>query len=149
MSSVKCQTSLGVSGCGVYIHNSLVVKIQDDLETEGLATVWLQLGLPHQKAILVMCGYRQWRLPDQSDGGAASSSVPAQRERWRGILGQCTALQWEKALEEDREVIVAMDANIDALTWTSEDLPATHSIAGSNHSLKICSRRFYHMVYHS
>ena len=104
----KCQNSLGVSRCGVYTHNSLVVKRRDDLETEGLATIWLQLGLPRQKAILVMCGYRRWRLPDQLDGGAASSSVPAQRERWRGILSQ-----WEKALEEDREVIVTMDANID------------------------------------
>ena len=64
----SCQNSLGVSRCGVYTHNSLVVKRRNDLESEGLATVWLQLGLPHQKAILVMCGYRQWRLPDQPDG---------------------------------------------------------------------------------
>ena len=27
--------------------------------------------------------------------------------------------QWEKALEKGREVICAMDANIDALTWSS------------------------------
>ena len=28
--------------------------------------------------------------------------------------------QWEKALEEEREVICAMDANIDALSWFSD-----------------------------
>ena len=118
----SCQDSLGVSRCAVYTHNSLVVKRRDDLEDKGIATVWLQLGLPHQKGILVMCGYRQWRLPGQPDGGTASGTVPAQRERWARILSQ-----WEKALSESREVICLMDANIDALTWTCEDLPAGHS----------------------
>ena len=28
--------------------------------------------------------------------------------------------QWEKALEEERELICAMDANIDALSWFSD-----------------------------
>ena len=28
--------------------------------------------------------------------------------------------QWEKALEEKRDVICAMDANIDALSWSSD-----------------------------
>ena len=115
-----CQDTLGVSRCAVYTHNSLVVKRRDDLEDNEIATVWLQLGLPHQKGILVMCGYRQWRLPGQPDGGAASGSIPAQRQRWNKILSQ-----WEKALSEDREVI--LDANIDVLTWNCEDLPASHT----------------------
>ena len=114
----SCQSSLGVTRCAVYTHNSLSVKRRDDLEDEGIATVWLQLGLPAQKGILLMCGYRQWRLPGQVDGGAASVTVPAQRERWNKILSQ-----WEKALGENREVICAMDANIDALAWMSEDTP--------------------------
>ena len=101
-----CQDLLGVSRCAVYTHNSLVVKRRNDLEDKGIATVWLQLGLPNQKGILMMCGYRQWRLPGQPDGGSASGSVPAQRERWARIL-----TQWEKALSEDREVICLMDAN--------------------------------------
>ena len=62
-----------------------------------------------------MCGYRQWRLPGQLDGGAASCIIPAQRQRWGMIL-----TQWEKALEEERELICAMDANIDALSWISD-----------------------------
>ena len=91
------QASLGVSRCAVYTHDSLVVKRRNDLEKEGISTVWLQLGLPHQKGILVMCGYRQWRLSDQLDGGAASCTVPAQRKRWGEILSQ-----WERALSEGR-----------------------------------------------
>ena len=69
-----------------------------------------------------MCGYWQWRLPGQPDGGESSGSVPAQRERWALILSQ-----WQKTLSEYREVICLMDANIDALTWACEDLPASHS----------------------
>ena len=34
---------------------------------------------------------------------------------------------WEKALEEDREVIVVLDANLDFLTWRSDDQPSHHS----------------------
>ena len=114
----SCQEILGVSRCGVYTHNSLVVKRQDDLEDKGIATVWLQLGLPNQKGILVICGYQQWRLPGQPDSGP----VTAQRVRWGKIINQ-----WEKALNENKEVICALDANIDALTWTSQNLPANHS----------------------
>ena len=110
-----CQPSLGVSRCAVFTHNSLVVKRRHDLEDPGIATVWLQLGHPKQKGVLLMCGYRQWRLPGQLDGGAASCIIPAQRQRWGMIL-----TQWEKALEEEREVICAMDANIDALSWFSD-----------------------------
>ena len=111
----NCQDSLGVLRCVVYTHNSLVVKRRHDLENPCISTVWLQLGHPRQKGIFLMCGYLQWRLPDQPDGGAESDSIPSQRKRWGLILGQ-----WEKALEEGREVICAMDANIDALTWSSD-----------------------------
>ena len=55
----QCQASLGVSWCAVYTHNSLSVKRRYDLENEGIATVWLQLGWPNQKGILMMSGYRQ------------------------------------------------------------------------------------------
>ena len=34
---------------------------------------------------------------------------------------------WEKALQEDKEVIVTMDANLDFLTWREENLPPHHS----------------------
>ena len=73
----SCQDSPGVSRCAVYTHNSLVVKRQDDLENKEIATVWLQLGLPNQKGILVMCG-----LPGRPDSG----SVAAQRERWGKLI---------------------------------------------------------------
>ena len=42
--------------------------------------------------------------------------------RWLKFLEK-----WEEALGEGKEVIVALDANIDFLTWRSENLPPNHS----------------------
>ena len=67
-----------------------------------------------------MFGYRQWQLPAQDD--STSSTVASQLARWLVILEQ-----WERALEEQRETICMMDANLDFLTWSREDLPSHHS----------------------
>ena len=48
-----------------------------------------------------------------------SSTIDAQLDRWLMFIDQ-----WERALVEDKEVIVAMDANIDFLKWTRSNLPA-------------------------
>ena len=112
---VSCQASLWVSWCAVYSRNSMVVKRREDLENGGIAALWLQLGIPGQKGILIMCGYCQWRLPNQIDKGAASSLVPANRQRWELIFQQ-----WEKALAEIREVIFTMGSSIVALSWNKE-----------------------------
>ena len=65
-------------------------------------------------------GYRQWRLVGQPDG--ISASVPSQLTRWNVFLDN-----WEKALLEDKEVIVALDANLDHLTWRVQDNLPSHS----------------------
>ena len=111
--------SLGVARVAAYTRDGLVVKRRRDLEGGRVCTLWLQVGLPNKPAALVMFGYRQWQLPGQVEG---SGSVPAQLERWLVILEQ-----WERALGEKRETICMMDANIDFLTWTNEDLPSQHS----------------------
>ena len=111
--------SLGVARVAAYVRDGLVVKRRRDLEGGRVCTIWLQVGLPNKPATLMMFGYRQWQLPGPVEG---SGSVPAQLERWLTILEQ-----WERALEEGRETICMMDANIDCLTWTTEDLPSQHS----------------------
>ena len=121
---VDCQQDgftlhLGVARVAAYTRDGLVVKRRRDLEGGRVCTLWLQVGLPNKPAALVMFGYRQWQLPGQVEG---SGSVPAQLERWLVILEQ-----WERALGEKRETICMMDANIDFLTWTNEDLPSQHS----------------------
>ena len=112
--------NLGMARDAVYTHNSLRVKRRSDLEDEDVSAVWLECGLPHQKGILVCVGYRQWRLLGQRDGTSATTTE--QLSRWLRFLEM-----WEKALEEDKEVIVTLDANLDFLTWRDENLPGHHS----------------------
>ena len=111
---------LGMARVAVYTHDSLRVKRRADLEDETVAAVWLECGLPGQKGILVCAGYRQWQLPGQSDN--SSGCVSEQLVRWLRFLEM-----WEKALNEDKEVIVTLDANLDFLTWRSDNLPQSHS----------------------
>ena len=59
--------------------------------------------------------YREWKHLYQEDN--SSGTIEAQLGRWNQLLNQ-----WERAISEDREVIVAMDANIDFLKWTADNL---------------------------
>ena len=110
-----------VSRVAVYTHKSLIVKRRNDLEDETIQTIWMELGHPRQKKTLVMAGYRQWRLPGR---GEETVRISEQRSRWKIILDQ-----WEKALKEEKEVLVLMDANLDSLTWTKDTslLPPNHN----------------------
>ena len=111
--------SLGVARVAVYTSDDLIVKRRRDLEGGNICTLWLQIGLPNKPATLYMFGYRQWQLPGQADN--TSSTVAAQLERWLVLLEQ-----WERALLEQRETICMLDANLDFLTWSQEDLPSHH-----------------------
>ena len=52
-----------------------------------------------------------------------SASVAEQLVRWTTFLGK-----WETELQENKEVVVMLDANLDFLTWRStESLPTHHS----------------------
>ena len=111
----------GMARVAVYTHSSLRVKRRNDLEDPETAYIWLECGLPGQRGFLVCVGYRQWRLLGQGDN--ISASVPEQLKRWEKFLGR-----WETAINEGKEVIVMLDANLDFLTWrNSENLPAHHS----------------------
>ena len=104
-----------VSRIVVYTHNSLVVKRRLDLEDDNISSIWLEIGLPRKRKILMCHAYREWKHLYQVD--SSSGSIQAQLGRWTQLLNQ-----WERALSEDKEVILAMDANIDFLKWTSDKL---------------------------
>ena len=111
---------LNVSRVVVYTHNSLVVKLRPDLMNDNVSTIWLEVGLPRRRKILVCNLYREWgylRQPDRS-----SHTVPAQLERWSTFIEQ-----WELAIGEDREILVTGDVNLNSLKWMRDDLPATDS----------------------
>ena len=86
-----CLESLGVSRVAVYTHNSLMVVRRRDLEDTREPVVCMQLGLPNQKKILLLCGYRQWKIP--GTGQENSRSIRAQEERWNRMLET-----WNKAI---------------------------------------------------
>ena len=44
---------LKTSRCAVYVHKDVVVKERRDLMNDTFTSVWLELGLPNQKKILV------------------------------------------------------------------------------------------------
>ena len=111
---------LGVSRIVVYTHKSLVVKRRKDLEDNTISAIWLEIGLPRQKKILHCQAYREWQHLGQGDN--LSGSIPSQLQRWELFLEK-----WELALMEGKEVVVMMDANIDFLKWTRDDLPAFDS----------------------
>ena len=96
------------------------MKRRTDLEDIRISAIWLEVGLPNKKKILVCQGYREWKYLGQAD--SSSGTVPAQLERWSVFLNH-----WEQALLEGREVIVIMDANIDFMKWRKDNLPASDS----------------------
>ena len=104
----------------VYTHKSLIVNRRTDLEDSRISAIWLELGLPHKKKILVCQGYREWRYLGQAD--SSSSTVAAQLHRWSIFLNL-----WEQALIEGKEVVVMMDANLDFIKWTQDNLPPSDS----------------------
>ena len=81
----------------MYTQNNLAVKRRNDLEDVDISSIWLELGLPRQKKILVANVYREWQHMGQFD--KESASVPAQLARWKKFLDR-----WELALKEDMEI---------------------------------------------
>ena len=120
-SGLECGEVGNTARVAVYTHELIRVKRRQDLEDTRVAAVWLECGLPNQRGALICMGYRQWRLLGQDDD--SSASVPAQLTRWSIFISK-----WEEALQEGKEVIVMLDANLDHLTWqNSSCLPAHHS----------------------
>ena len=106
----------------VYTHRSLIVKRRVDLEDKRISAIWLEVGLPHKKKILVCQGYREWKYLGQAD--QSSGAIGAQLDRWSVFLAL-----WEQALVEGKEVIVMMDANLDFIKWTNSNLPPSDNTA--------------------
>ena len=112
---------LGISRLVVYTHSSLVVKRRHDLEHSSLSAVWLELGMPRQKKIIVGNVYREWQHMGQGSNNS-TGSVAEQLQRWLTFVEM-----WEKVLKEGKEVMVLGDINLDFLKWTRRNLPANDS----------------------
>ena len=133
---------LKVSRVCVYLHNSMVGKVREDLMDDNFSSIWVEVGLPQKRKILIGNAYREWGFMKQANP-SLSRDLAAQKQRWSVFIGQ-----WERALAEDKEVIVTGDMNINHLEWAKDDLASSTQ----THKLKpliseLFSRILPHGVY--
>ena len=106
---------LNISRVGVYLHNSMVGTVRQDLMDDTFSSIWIEAGLPNKRKILICNLYREWGYMRQ-DNPSLSRDLSEQLKRWKVFL-----TQWERALTEDKEVIVTGDMNINHLDWTDDN----------------------------
>ena len=94
----------------ILINENIPYIRRRDLENEYIATIWIEVKLKSKKNILVMGGYRQWRLFKEL-GIIDSNKTKNQIDRFKKIIEQ-----WSNAIKEGKDVIVVMDTNIDTQT---------------------------------
>ena len=111
--------TLNISRVAVYTHKSLNVKPRPDLMDNKISAIWLEVGHPGTKKILICNAYREWGYMRQQDNSSRSDA--AQLARWETFISK-----WQTALYEEKETIVLGDMNIDCLKWSLEDLPSTN-----------------------
>ena len=61
---------LNISRIVVYTSQNIVAIRRHDLEDENISAIWLEIGLPRQKKILVANLYREWQFKDQEDNSS-------------------------------------------------------------------------------
>ena len=91
-------SDLSISRVVVFTRNNITVKRRTDLEDSSLSAIWLELGLPRQRKIIVANIYREWKFMGQENNDSAS--IPAQLERWKMFINK-----WESALNEGKETL--------------------------------------------
>ena len=88
---------------------------------DTFSSIWLEIGKPHQKKILLCVLYREWKYLNQPDN--SSNTVEAQMARWTSFLDQ-----WEIATSTRRECCVIGDVNLNFLTWMNPNIaPTAHT----------------------
>ena len=115
MASTLENPSLEVSRVVIYKHKSIVAKIRKDLMSDKFSSIWVEVGFPNKKKIIVCQLYREHQYLRQQD--SSSLAQPEQLARWLVFLEQ-----WERALETQKECIVLGDSNIDHLFIGSPQL---------------------------
>ena len=85
---------------------------------ESFSSIWLEIGKPRQKKILLCCAYRDWKYMHQQDD--SSRTLEDQMSRWISFLDQ-----WEAAVASGREICVIGDINLNFLTWMNSNVTQT------------------------
>ena len=128
--------NLEVSRVVVYKHKSIVAKLRKDLMDDTFSSIWMEMGLPHKRKILVCNFYREHQYLKQADNSSLAPNE--QLIRWLVFLDQ-----WERALATGKECLVLGDSNIDHSLFNTSD------ISKSRHKplvTELCDRIFPHGV---
>ena len=112
--------NLNVSRVAVYVQKDIVVKVRNDLMTDDVSSIWLEVGLKRQKKFLVSNIYREWQCMGQ--GNHESGTIAAQLSRWESFLQK-----WETAIAAEYEIHVLGDINLNFLEfWTEVSEASAH-----------------------
>ena len=93
------------SRCVVYIKNDLSFKLREDLMSEEIPEVWIEVGEPKKKRVLICQFYREFSNWNNRTG---TDSIKSQKERFEVWLDK-VGLQ----LEGNRELWLLGDFNLD------------------------------------
>ena len=88
----------GFSRNALMVKEGISYKRRYDLENNTNCMIWIEIKLNTKKSILIMGGYRQWRLLkffDDADSGLSNKQL----ERLKTIIDS-----WERALLEKRRL---------------------------------------------
>jgi hypothetical protein len=90
--------NLNVSRVAVFTHKDLVVKERLDLMSDSFSSIWLEVGLPRQKKILVCNLYRDWQYLGQDSNESLATAAQLSTFLTSGKL-QCRRIKrfmlWE------------------------------------------------------
>ena len=93
----------------IYVKDEIRVKRRKELELDDFSAIWMEIGLPHAKKMLLGGVYREHsHLKLDKNHPEITSLRQHQEERWTGFVEK-----WEEAINLKEEVIVLGDINID------------------------------------
>ena len=92
----------------VYLSENLVGNLREDLMSDNFSSIWVELGMPRRKKILVSNLLRDHQWMKQG-ADKSSKTQKAVIERWIAYIDQ-----WKRALDSGLEVDSIGDFNIDS-----------------------------------
>ena len=91
--------------CVVYVRNDLSCKLKENLMDEKIPEIWLEVGEPRKRHVLMCIFYREF---SEWNSRMSTNSIKCQKERFEKWLSKVSML-----LEKDKETWLLGDFNLD------------------------------------
>ena len=105
----KMYNTIGLSRYALLVNKQIAYKRRLDLDHPNICTIWIEVKPKKGKKIIIMGGYRHWKLPLIIDPDNKKEKNIKQLERLKIMLEQ-----WQTAINENKDVIVITDNNLDS-----------------------------------